>query len=63
MDPMATWEKILLGAAAVLILLWFRPGIRAAMERSRQAGERDWKAVILPLVVVVLFVLLLIASV
>jgi len=63
MEPMATWEKILLGAAAVLILLWFRPGIRAAMERSRQAGERDWKAVILPLVVVVLFVLLLIASV
>lgn len=63
MDPMATWEKILLGVAAVLILLWFRPGIRAAMERSRQAGERDWKAVILPLVVVVLFVLLLIASV
>jgi hypothetical protein len=63
MDPMATWEKILLGAAAVLILLWFRPGIRAAMERSRQAGERDWKAVILPLVAVVLFVLLLIASV
>jgi len=63
MDPMATWEKILLGVAAVLILLWFRPGIRAAMERSRQAGERDWKAVILPLVVVVLFVLLLIASI
>ncbi|MDD3447845.1 MAG: hypothetical protein PHF72_02285 [Gammaproteobacteria bacterium] len=63
MDPMATWEKLLLGVAAVLIVLWFRPGIRAAMERSRQAGERDWKAVILPLVVVVLFVLLLIASV
>ena len=62
MEPMETWEKVLLGALALLVLLWFRPGIKQMLERSREA-EKDWPAVILPLVVVVLFVILLIALV
>ena len=53
------FEKILVGAIAVLVLLWFRPGIKASLEQSRQA-EKDWKGALIPLAIVVLFVLLLI---
>lgn len=59
---MALWEQILLGILVVLVLLWFRPGIRAAMKQSREA-ERDWGSVLLPVGVVVLFVLLLVMTV
>ncbi len=62
MEPMETWEKVLLGVLALLVLLWFRPGIKQMLERSRQA-KKDWPAVILPLALVVLFVILLIALV
>jgi hypothetical protein len=56
------WEILLAGLVAVLIILLFRPGIKAALEHSRQA-PKDWPAVLLPLALVVLFVLLLIAMV
>ncbi len=59
MDTVAWWEVLLGGLAALLVILWFRPGIKAAMERSRNA-EKDWPAVLIPLALVVLFVLLLI---
>lgn len=62
MQALETWEMILLGALAVLLIFWFRPGIKAALERSRQA-EKDWKAVLIPLALVVLFVILLISLV
>lgn len=62
MQALETWEMILLGALAVLLIFWFRPGIKAALERSRQA-EKDWKAVLIPLTLVVLFVILLISLV
>jgi hypothetical protein len=62
MQALETWEMILLGALAVLLIFWFRPGIKAALERSREA-EKDWKAVLIPLVLVVLFVILLISLV
>lgn len=60
MEPMATWEQVLLGIGGLLILLWFRPGIKAAIERSRNA-ERDWAGALIPLGLVVLFVLALLA--
>ena len=60
MEAMGLWEKLLLGVVAVLVILWFRPGIKAAFERSRQA-EKDWPAVLIPLALVVLFVIFLIA--
>lgn len=62
MQALETWEMILLGALAVLLIFWFRPGIKAALERSREA-EKDWKAVLIPLALVVLFVILLISLV
>lgn len=59
----ATWWEILLGGLmAALVILWFRPGIKAAIERSRTA-KKDWPAVLIPLGLVVLFVLLLIQMV
>ncbi len=61
MQTIDTWEMVLAGIAAMLLVLWLRPGIRTAIERSRQATERDWGAVLLPLGLVVLFVVLLIA--
>lgn len=62
METAAWWEILLGGLAAVLVVLWFRPGIRAAIERGRTA-RKDWLAALIPLALVVLFVLLLIASV
>lgn len=57
---MDLWEQLLLGALAILLIFWFRPGIRAALERSREA-PKDWRAVLMPVGLVVLFVILLIA--
>jgi len=57
---MEIWEQILLGGLAVLLIFLFRPGIKAALERSRQA-EQDWKGALIPIGLVVLFVILLIA--
>jgi len=55
------WEALLAGVVAVLVILWFRPGLRNALELSRTA-PKDWPGFLLPLGLVVLFVLLLIAS-
>ena len=59
---MALWEQILVGIVAVLVLFLFFPGVKRAAQQSREA-EKDWPAVLLPLVLVVLFVLFLIALV
>ena len=57
---MQMWEQVLLGIAALVLLLVFWPGARAAMEQSRKAQERDWAGVLLPVGLVVLFVMVLI---
>ncbi len=62
MQPMDTWEMVLLGALAILVIFWFRPGVKAALEKSRNA-KKDWPSVLIPLAVVVLFVLFLISIV
>jgi len=59
METAAWWEILLGGVAALLVILWFRPGIKAAMERSKTA-KKDWPAALIPLGLVVLFVLFLI---
>jgi len=56
------WEILLAGVAAVLLIFFFRPGIKAALEQSRTA-PKDWRGALIPLAVVVLFVILLIAMV
>ncbi|CDI01396.1 MAG: hypothetical protein WAU60_02370 [Candidatus Competibacter denitrificans] len=59
MEPASWWEILLGGLAAILVVLWFQPGVKAAIERSRVA-KKDWPAALIPLALVVLFVLLLI---
>ncbi len=59
MEAAAWWEILLGGMVALLVILWFRPGLKAAIERSRTA-KKDWPAVLIPLGLVVLFVLLLV---
>ncbi len=52
-------ETIIIGLIALLVLFWFSPGIKAALERGKQARS-DWPAVVIPLALVVLFVFFLI---
>ena len=59
MEPLATWEKVLTGILVLLVLLWFRPGIKAVFEQSQAAETRDWKGVLIPIGLVVLFVIFL----
>ena len=58
MGPLDTWEKLLIGVIAVLVLLWFFPGVKTMFAESRDV-KKDWSAVLIPAVVVVSFVILL----
>ena len=60
---MELWEQIALGALALLVLFMFRPGIKATIERSKNAEEKHWGTIALLTVVLVAFVVLLIWSV
>ncbi len=62
MGTLSTWEALMLGGMVLLLIFWFRPGIKASMERSRNA-EKDWPALLWPVGMVVLFVILLIMMV
>ena len=60
---MSLWLQLLWGAGAVFFLIWFWPSAMAAMEQSKNAENRDWMGLLVPIVVVVLFVFLLITLV
>ena len=60
---MELWEQLVLGALAVLVLFMFGPGIKATMERSRNAEEKHWGTLVLLAVVLIAFVVFLISSV
>ncbi len=55
---MALWEQLALGALALLVIFWFRPGIKAALKQSEEA-EKDWAGILLPIAAVILFVIFL----
>ena len=57
MDPLATWEKLLIGVIGLLVLLWFSPGVKIMIGQSRDS-QKNWPAVLIPAVVVVIFVIL-----
>lgn len=61
MGNYSIWETIVIGIVAILVIFWFSPGIKAAMERGKQV-QADWPAVLIPLGIVALFVYFLIIA-
>ncbi|VFM99463.1 MAG: hypothetical protein BECKG1743E_GA0114224_102591 [Candidatus Kentron sp. G] len=57
---METWEQLLLGAFALLILLWFWPGAKKMLEESPKGTRKDWLGAIGLIGLVVAFVIFLI---
>lgn len=60
MESMALWEKLLLGVLVVVVLLWFRPGLKAAFRERRKASQAEWMSALIPIALVAGFVVLLI---
>ncbi len=60
---MELWQQLLAGAIALLVLFMFFPGIKATMEKSKNAEEKHWGTLILITIVLIAFVLLMISSV
>ena len=59
MEPIATSEKLLLGVLALLVMLWFSPGINKMIRVSR--GEKsNWIGLAIASAMVSLFVVVLI---
>ncbi len=58
---MAGWEQILLGMAALVLLFLFWPGVKTAMQKSKEAENPDWQGALLPIGIVILFVIILIS--
>jgi hypothetical protein len=56
----AAWENVLLGIGGLLMLFFFWPGAKAAMEKSKQAENPDWAGVFIPVAAVVVFIVLLV---
>jgi NADH:ubiquinone oxidoreductase subunit 6 (subunit J) len=60
---MELWEQLVVGALAILVLFLFRPGIKATIERSKNAEEKHWGTLALLAVALIAFVIFLISSV
>ncbi|MBT8118780.1 MAG: hypothetical protein KJN89_03590 [Gammaproteobacteria bacterium] len=60
---MELWQQLLAGALGLLVLFMFFPGIKATMEKSKNAEEKHWGTLILITIVLIAFVLLMINSV
>ncbi|HEB82600.1 MAG TPA: hypothetical protein ENJ11_07035 [Gammaproteobacteria bacterium] len=60
---MDNWMQILWAIGGILLLFMILPGVKASMQKSREAEESHWGTVILLAVVVMAFVMLLVYSV
>ena len=60
---MELWEQLVLGALAILVLFLFGPGVKATIERSKNAEEKHWSTLALLAAVLIAFVVFLIWSV
>ncbi len=60
---MELWQQLLAAAAALLMLFFIAPGIKPALEKSKNAEEKHWGTLLLLAVVLLAFILLMIYSV
>ncbi len=60
---MALWQQLLAGALGVFILFMIFPGIKATMEKSKNAEEKHWGTVILLAAALIGFVALMVYSI
>jgi amino acid transporter len=56
------WEQALAGILGLLILFMVYPGVKGAMQKSRDAEEKHWGSVALIVIVLIAFIMLMIAS-
>ena len=63
MQELSTFEMIMLGVIALGVLFWVGPGIKGMLAQSREAKDKDWAGVLLPIAIVVIFVFFLIKMV
>jgi len=60
---MELWQQLLAGALGLLVLFMFFPGIKATMEKSKNAEEKHWGTLALLAIILVAFVMLMVSSV
>lgn len=60
---MDMWMKIAYAVALGAMVIFLLPRAKAMMANSRKAEAGEWRGVIIPLLLVILFVVLLIQSV
>ena len=59
---MELWQKILMAVMGIAILVFLFPGIKASMERSKNAEEKHWGTALLLAVVLIAFVVFLVST-
>lgn len=60
---MELWEQILMGAMGLLVVFFFFPGIKATMERSKNAEEKHWGTLLLLAAALIAFIAFLVSTV
>ncbi len=60
MESPATWETVIVAILALALVFYLRPGIKAALEKSKETEKKDWSGALIPIAIVVLFVIFLI---
>jgi len=60
---MEIWELILAGLLVLAVLFFFGPGAKRAAEKAPKAGAGDWRAALVPILLVAVFVVVMILMV
>ena len=60
---MDLWEMILAGVLVLAVLFFFGPGAKRAAEKAPKAGPGDWKAALVPILLVAGFVAFIIVMI